>query len=245
MKKILIILSVLLLIAGCQPQPKELSEAEIDQIVDNITDPEHLYDIGQSMRFSRDDQQYDAIEYSMNDTVVLYIENYEDEDKMYNRQIFFYNNQPIFINEIGYRLSGDEEEQYQQKIYINNGVITSAYERIIEEEDIDTSINYKTTKVDIAQYDFDKPKNAVNQKGEFEMKFGEFLTIATDTYLILDNKKSKYTVALYIIEGDETLNTLFENKEALQGKTVFAYHEFVNMGGINRMLYKGSYFVSD
>lgn len=244
MNKILIILSTLLLMFGCQTQHKELSEAEIDQIVDNITDPEHLYDIAQSMRFTRNDEQYDATEYSINDTVFLYIENYEDEDKMYNRQMFFYNNQPVFINEIGYRPTDVGEEQYQQKIYINNGKVTSAYEGIIEEEDID-AINYKKINVDITQYDFDKPKNAVNQKGDFEMKFGEFLTVAKDTYLILDNKESKYSVALFIIEGDETLNSLFENKEALQGKTVFAYHQFVNMGGINRMLYKGSYFVTN
>jgi len=229
---------------GCQTQQKELSEAEIDQIVDNITDPQHLYDIAQSMRFTRNYEQYDATEYSTNDTVSLYVENYEDEDKMYNRQIFFYDNQPIFINEIGYRPTNDGEEQYQQKIYINNGKVSSAYEGIIKDENI-KNIKFKKIKIDLTKYDFDKPKNAVNQKGDFEMKFGEFLSVAKDTYLILDNKKSKYSVALFIIEGDETLNTLFENKEALQGKTVFAYHEFVNMGGINRMLYKGSYFVGD
>ncbi len=221
-----------------------MSEAEIDQIVDNISDPEHLYDIALSMRFTRDNEEYKATEFSKNDSVVLYIENYEDEEKMYNRQIFYYHLKPIFINEIGYRKVNDEDQQYQQKVYINNNQVSSAYEAIIEDETMQ-SPQFNKIEVDLSKYDFDKPKNAVNQLEDFEMKFGEFLVIEPESYLILDNPKSKYTVALYIIEGDETLNSLFENQEALQGKTVFAYHEFVNMGGIERMLYKGSYFVGD
>lgn len=244
MKKLIILSNLFLLFVGCKPQQKDLSEAEIDQIVDNISDPQHLYDIAQSMRFTRDDEQYEATEFSSHDTVSLYIENFENEETMYNRQIFFYQQSPIFINEIGYKFINNEEVQYQQKIYINQNHISSAYEGIIEEENID-NINFKTINTDLSKYDFNKPKNAVNQLEGFEMKFGEFLIVDRDSYLILDNPKSKYSVALFIIEGDETLNTLFENKEALQGKTVFAYHEFVNMGGINRMLYKGSYFVGD
>jgi hypothetical protein len=245
MKKLFILSSLLFLFISCQTQHKDLSEAEIDQIVDNISDPQHLYDVAQSMRFTRDDEQYEATEFSKNDTVALYVENYESEETMYNRQIFYYLQKPIFINEIGYKNINNQTVQYQEKIYLNNGKITSAYSGIIEDEENIDKINFDNINPDLSKYNFNKPKNAVNQQGDFEMKFGEFLIIDRDSYLILENKKSKYSVALYIIEGDETLNSLFENKEALQGKTVFAYHEFVNMGGINRMLYKGSYIIDN
>jgi len=243
MRYIIFTLSLIFII-GCNTNKKELSEIEIDQIVNSISDPEKLYDIALSMRFTRDGEQYEASEFSTNDTIVLYIENYESEEKMFNRQIFFYQNQPIFINEIGYKPVDGQEIQYQQKIYLNNNEITSAYEAIIEDENLE-SLKFKPIELNISKFDFNKPKNAVHQKGDFEMKFGEFLIIEPESYLILDNKKSKYTVALYIIDGDETLNTLFEKQNQSKGKTVFVYHEFVTMNGINRMLYKGSYFVED
>jgi hypothetical protein len=245
MKNQFIFSILLLLFIGCGPKQKKLSEAEIDQIVNNISDPEHLYDIAQSLRFTRNEEQYDATEFSKNDTIALYVENYENEETMYNRQIFYYLQNPIFINEIGYKHINNEVVQYQEKIYLSSGEIFSAYTGIIEDEENTDHINFEKFNPDLSKYDFNKPKNAVNQQGDFEMKFGEFLIIDRDSYLILENEKSKYSVALYIIEGDETLNSLFENKEALQGKTVFAYHEFVNIGGINRMLYKGSYIAEN
>ena len=42
MNKLLLLFSLSLFILSCQPEQKNMSEAEIDQIVDNISDPEHL-----------------------------------------------------------------------------------------------------------------------------------------------------------------------------------------------------------
>ncbi|MGV6860387.1 MAG: hypothetical protein ACWA41_01370 [Putridiphycobacter sp.] len=242
MKYLALMVGLLFVFSSCKTGSKELSEAEIDQIVTNISDPEKLYDISQSLRFTRADEQYDATRFSTNDTTVLYVENFDSEDKSYNRQIFYHENQPVFINEIGYKFTGDTEIEYQHKIYINNNAISAAYENIIDENTIDNP-NFKKIDVAIEEYDLSRPKNAVEQQGDFEMKFGEFLIIAPESYLILENKSSNYNVALYIIEGDETLNALFENPEEYKGKTVFAYHEFMTISGIKRTVYRGSTIV--
>ncbi len=238
MKKTFILIVCITMVMSCKEKENILSETEIDQIVNTITNPEQLYDIALSMRFTRNDEQYSALEYSKNDTVVLYVENFESDDISYVRQTYYYHKKPIFINEFGYKYINNEEKEYQKKIYINNGRVTAAYEGFYENLE-DTIPNFQHIETDLSQINFQKPREAVNQEGDFEMIFGEFLILESQSYLILENKKSKYNVALYITEGDQTLNALFERPEEFKGKTVFVLHEFSNDSGIERMHYKG------
>ena len=87
--------------------------------------------------------------------------------------------------------------------------------------------------------------HAIEQNGDFELKFGEFLTIEPQTYLILENKKSNYNIALYILEGDFLLDELYTYPEKYKGKTIFANHENINMGGVMRMVYRGGILIEN
>ena len=76
------------------------------------------------------------------------------------------------------------------------------------------------------------------------MKFGQFLIINPDSYLILENDKSGYNVAFYILEGDELLDELYANPDAYKGKTIKVNHEFMKMSGIERMIYRGGEIIN-
>ena len=88
-----------------------------------------------------------------------------------------------------------------------------------------------------------KPFNAIQQQGDFEMKFGEFLVMGPQSYLILSNETSKYDVALYIQQGDFLLDELYTYPKKYKGKTVFANYEFINENGVTKMAYRGGMLI--
>ena len=246
MKKInLIILILAAAISSCSGEKtNSLTEESIDKIVESILDSTTVYDINQSLNFSNDTEQYSVVEYSINDSALLYVESFSDIDREYTRQLYMNDGSVIFIKELGFRFNDNNiDEEYEQIIYLFDDNNQKAYDKILLEEDTEfTEIDISITKED---YDFQKPINAINQKGDFELKFGEFLTVEPQTYLILDNKESNYTIALYILEGDFLLDELYSYPEKYKGKTIFANHETANMGGVTRMIYKGGILIEN
>lgn len=227
-------------LAACSSGPSfDMSEEEIDEYVESVLDTAKIYDIAQGLRFSRDDESYQVTEYSQYDTVVLYNSMDETESSQTILNIYFKEELPIFIEEYIYEYPEEYSKVTERRIYLTGSDILQAYERSAEYETEIDEKEYEKVDLNYADYDFDRPKRAVNQEGEFEMKYGEFLIINPESYLILENEDSKYGVALYIMEGDMLLDELFAKPNDYLGKSIFVHHEFRMMGGIERMIYRG------
>ena len=233
-------MTALLLFSCSRNQEDSLTKESIDQIVDAILDSNRVYNITESLNFSNDTEQYSVTSYSEKDSSILYVESFSNPEYEYSRQLYLNDGKVIFIKELGYRYNAEGiDEEYEQNVYVLNENSIKSYEKILSNEDAEmTEIN-----LNLDQYDFKKPADALGQKGEFEMKFGEFLSIEPQTYLILENKESQYQVALYITESDFLLDELYMYPSKYKGKTIFANHESVNMGGIIRMVYKGGFLI--
>ena len=243
MKNIYILTAIFgLITTACTTTGKKLSKQEIDYAVEAILDSNQVYEIEQSLRFSNESEQYNVLEYSRNDTVILYVETFTSQELEYTREIYYQNGKAIFINENGYRyINQENEEQYQQNRYFLSGTDSITYDKVI---DFESPIEFKT--IDNAQeVNYNKPINAINQEKNFEMKFGEFLTIEPQSFLILENKESQYNVALFITEGDFLLDELYGNQAKYKGTTIFAHHEFSTIGGIERMVYRGGILIEN
>lgn len=214
----------------------------IDDIVKAILDTSQVYDIIQSPKYSRADEQYEVISYAQNDTTKLHIENFVSEKREYTRQLYYDNNKLIFLNETGYVLTDSSQQEYLNNTYfLGDGTqINYSNKTGFSSEDE----NYKLTESAV-KLELNKPFNAINQKENFEMKFGEFLVMGPQSYLILSNEVSKYDVALYIQQGDFLLDELFNNPEKYKGKTIFANHEFINENGITKMAYRGGMLIGE
>lgn len=234
------ILFIALTIVSCTNKNNQLSEKEIDHMVELILDSNQVYEISQSLRFSNDKEQYNVLQYSRNDSTILYVETLTSSDTEYTREIYYKDGSVIFINENGYRfINQDQEEQYQQNRYFFSEVDSINYDKIIDLEN--TQSFSEVSDVEIINYN--KPTAAIKQEGIFEMKFGEFLSIEPQTFLILENKESQYNVALFITQQDYLLDELFNNPGKYRGTTIFAHHEFSKIGGIERMIYKGGIII--
>lgn len=214
-----------------------MTEEEIDAYVESCLDPEKIYDINFGMRYSQNDLAYQVTEYRMNDTIVLHNINETSEFTQLNQNIFYKDDFPVFIEQYHWDFSGNELAYSEKKIYLTGDDVLKAYERTGNTDELNSK--FEETTVAFESFDFQKPKDAVNQEGDFEMKFGDFLVINPESYLILENEKSGWGVALYILEGDMLLDQLFAYPENYKGKTIEIHHEFMNMNGIERMIYRG------
>jgi ABC-type Fe3+-citrate transport system substrate-binding protein len=243
MKKINVIIILITLFAiACTNTSNKLSEQEIDEMVELILDSNQVYEVNQSLKFSNNAEQYNVLEYSKNDTTILYVETLTGKDKEYTRELYYNKGKVIFIIENGYRfINQDNEEQYQQKRYFLSINDSISFDKTINIED---SNDYVEMSI-LETINYNKPFNAINQKEGFEMKFGEFLTIDPQSFLILENKESEYNVALFITQGDYLLDELYENPAKYKGTTIFAHHEYANIGGIVRMIYKGGILIEN
>lgn len=243
MKNIITLLLISTTIFSCQSNLNDVTEKDIDKLVEAILDSNQVYDIAQSLRFSNDTEHYNVVEYSQNDTSKLFVESYFNNESEYTRQLYLNNGKVIFVKEMGYQFIADVEEEYELKIYVFDDEHQQVYKKILDPEaEVEPSFEkFNETLV----IDADKPKNAILQKGEFELKFGEFLIIEPQSYLILENKESNYNVALFIMEGDYLLDELYTNPEKYKGKTIFANHEFVTMAGVERMVYRGGILIEN
>ena len=232
-------LTFVLFIFACSSPPLDMSEEEIDAYIASVVDPEKIYDIRESLRFSKDDEAYEVTEYSNSDSVILYLTEYTTETDLRQLYIYYKDGFPVYIEEYYYEFPQEYYKVTERKIYLNGEDVMVAYERTANTDEGIEEAEFEEKDVPYTNYDLSKPKDALAQNGEFEMKFGEFLVINPDSYLILDNNKSGWGAALYIIEGDMLLDNLFENPDAYQGKTIEVHHEFMIMNGIERMIYRG------
>lgn len=236
----LLIISISVLLFSCHSK-QGLTEKQIDSIVESILDSNQVYDIAQSLRFSNETDHYNVVEYSQNDSSKLFVESYYDNESEYTRQIYLQNGKVVFVKEFGFNVVDNLAQDYEIKAYVFNETEQLVYKKTLDENEEGNFVKQdENIKIDIK-----KPKNAVLQKGDFEMKFGEFLVVPPQSYLILENKESKYNVALFIQEGDFLLDELFTNPEEYKGKTIFANHEFLTMNGVERMVYRGGILIEN
>ena len=234
-------LAFILFLCACTSSPLDMTEEEIDAYVASCTDESQVYDIRESLRFSQDDEAYEVTEYSRNDSVILYSTEESTVASQSFINMYFKDDFPIYQEEYTWEMDQASGEYLitERKIYFTGDDVLIAYQRSSDSEEELESEKFEEFDVEFATFDFIMPEQAISQSGDFEMKFGEFLVINPDSYLILDNDDSGWGVALYIIEGDMLLDELFANPEEFQGKTIEVRHEFMVMNGIERMIYRG------
>jgi hypothetical protein len=213
---------------------------KIDNLTKAIIDTSQVYEIVQSPKYSRTNEQYDVIDYSQNDTTKLQVETFVSEQKEYSRQLYYDNTKLVYASEMGYHLTDTSETPY-----IINTYFLGDGSQINYTNSTDFSMEsdaYKLSEIPV-KIELIKPFNAVRQQGDFEMKFGEFLVMGPQSYLILSNETSKYDIALYIQKGDFLLDELYTNPEKYKGKTIFSNHEFISENGVTKMAYRGGMLI--
>jgi len=246
MKNLLLVLSFLFLIACTDNRKKtslDVSEESIDKYIEEKLDTSQNFEIASGLRFSKGDETYTAEQFSQNDTVILCTEEIVTPTGVLLRNFFFKDDLPVYVEEYESIYSETSDLYRQRKIYFNGAIILKAYEKTASVEEELVKLPFKEITMTMNQFDFERPKNASMQQGDYEMKFGEFLVFDLESYLILENKESGWSVALYILKGDQLVDQLYANPDAYKGKTIHPYHEFMTIGGLDRVVYKGGYIV--
>ncbi len=223
----------------------EISEADIDAYVAVKLDASQEYSVAQSLRFSKENETYEAVQYLQGDTLVLYLETEQLTGKSISRNTFYKDGVPVYIDEYFSINTVDSEPFIQRKIYMDGANVMSAFERKSFTEGELELAAYNPVEVDLEYYDFDRPKRAVNQLDEFALQFEEFLIIDPQTYLILGNEESGYEAALFVAEEHPLLTEMNTDPTAYKGKTMHVYHQFVLTNGIERMLFIDGEIVAD
>lgn len=248
MKKHFLILSFFFLLFSCGGAPilsesLEVDEASIDKYIEEKLDTSQTYEIVTGLRFSKGEDTYASEQFSQNDTVILCTEEIVTATGVLLRNFFYKDNLPVYIEEYETINSFSADLYRQRKIYLNGAIILKAYEKSAGTEDELIKLPFKEITMTMNQFDFERPKDAALQQGDYEMKFGEFLVYDLQSFLVLDNKESGYSVALFILKGDELVDKLYADPEAYQGKTIHPFHDFMVIGGLDRVVYTGGYMV--
>lgn len=241
-------LVIALLMLGCGGEAEEkripINTNEVDTYVTEKLGEDQVYDVSQSLRFSRDNETYEVIRYMQNDTVILYMEIEVTQDEQITRQTFYKQGVPVYVDE--FIASNVNKDPFtQRKIYLDGASVLSAGQRSSSSETDLEFMEYGEFETTIDKFNFTRPDSAMNQTGDFEMKFEEFIIIDPQTYLILENDKSNYDVALFVTETTPFLDELMANPQAYVGRPVFATHQFVLMNSIERMLFIDAYFTDE
>lgn len=237
--RILIFCCVTLLFSCNGERTLDISKEEIDEYVAECLDTALIYDIIVGPRYSREDESYHVTQYSQYDTTILYATEEFSKESSCRMNVFYKEDLPVFVEEYITEYNESSTESIERKIYLNGRDIIHAEERkSLNEYEID-QVKFSQVDLNRDDYDLDKPGNALYQENEFEMQFSEFLIINPESYLILKNPKSGYSVALYILKGDDMLDELYAKPNQYKGKTVRFDYEFANMNGIERLIYKG------
>ena len=248
MKNQFIFLSFIFLLIACgervgQKKSLDVSEESIDKYIEEKLDTSQNYEIVTGLRFSKGEETYASEQFSQNDTVILCTEEIVTSTGILFRNFFFKNDLPVYIEEYETINTPTTDLYRQRKIYLNGAIILKAYEKTAGTEDELIKLPFKEITMSLGQFDFQRPKDAALQEGDYEMKFGEFLVFDLQSFLVLDNKESGWSVALYILKGDELVEELYANPEENQGKTIHPYHDFMVIGGLDRVVYMGGYVV--
>jgi len=222
---------------ACKGENKlEISANEIDAYVDEKLGDDQLYDVSQSLRFSHEAETYEVVKFMQNDTVILYMETIDSDDEQVVRQLFYKDGLLIFVDELIAR-NRINNPFIQRKLYLDGDVIVEAYEREANLEADLEFVDYKLVEVDQDGYDFSTPDRAMNQEGEFDLKFEEIMQIGDQRYLVLENSISKYDVALFLTEMTPFIAELEANSAVHKGRSIFVTHQFILMNSIERMLF--------
>jgi hypothetical protein len=223
-----------------EKQSLDIDEAGIDAYIAAKTDSSQIYDITRGMRFSRaNDYAYSAVRFSQHDTAVLYTELIEETHGITYRNLFFKEGLPVFIEETATHAQNGIVVCTQRKVYLNGAIILTALERTAPSEEELELVPFNEITMTRGQFDFERAEESISQTGDYEMKFGEFLILDQISYLVLENDESGFSVALFLMQGDELINQLYENQAAYQGKTIEIYHEFMFVNGMQQMVYMG------
>ena len=244
MKNISFLLLVVLF-ASCKGDmpAAEFEPNDIDAYVADKLDDSQIYDVSQSLRFSRDNETYEVVQYMQNDTVVLFLETHITQEEQIIRQFFYRGGILVFVDEsIGSNVA--EIPFTQRQTYFEGDKIVKSQQRSTEYEMDLKNLEFEKTEVALSDFDFQKPVNAMDQKGEFEMTFEEFIVV-DQTYLILENPESEFDVALFVNSAHPLLDKLFAVPADYVGKTIFVTHQFISMNGVERMLFVDAFFVKD
>jgi hypothetical protein len=224
-------------------------EKTINELAQQIENNIETYSKTESLRFTKGTiEQYEAVEYKNENGTVLISEIFSTQNSSYTRNFYYDNSNLVLIKEIGFNINEKEEYiPYENYVYYYNDGSSAAFTTDFNvadgEEKFDDMGNqvYDLKPIDLLSIHIDKNryKRAINQEEEFELKFGEFLIIEPQSYLILENEKSEYDCALYIDQGDSLINHMFDNQNLYKGKTIKVNHEFLTMNGVERVVYKG------
>jgi hypothetical protein len=234
--KTLPVLTFVFFSCGDSKPTLDVTEAEIDAYVAEKLESDQIYDIHQGPRFSReveeDLQSYEAVLYKQNDTLILSTEHEITATSETTRNIYFMQGLPVLVEEVKY--TDAEIPVTDRKIYLNGADVIAAYERTGPTFEDAALKKYEKSDGSIDDLNIERAQMAVEQRGDYEMKFGEFLILPQSQYLILENKKSSYDVALLILQDDELINKMFQNPDSFQGKTLKFKFEFATFdnGGI-------------
>ncbi|MCH2234793.1 MAG: hypothetical protein MK078_11140 [Crocinitomicaceae bacterium] len=219
---------------------KPMTEEEVDDYVLDKMQPDQVYDISVSPTYSRNDEILQVVLYEQNDSVVMVSEEKTTAEYYRYRSIFFKNNEPIYCDEYFEDMADIEEPYRERKIYIHNQEVNSGYERLAGWATGLDDVEYAKAEFELEDFDFDGYyKRAINQEEEFDMKFGEFMEMPEQTYLILENDESGWNTAFMIINSDPFLDNLYTQPDLYEGKSISVYPLFREIDGITRMIYAG------
>ncbi|MBN4082108.1 hypothetical protein JYT21_00230 [bacterium AH-315-B15] len=229
---------------SCSSAPSlDITEEEIDEFVASKLNEEEIYDITFSLRFSKGlDTIYESICYEQDSTLVLYAEEITSSVQQINRNTYYKEGLPIFVEEYEADYHTDDLLISERKIYLNGAEVIKAYQRQgINEIELEAN-DFKPYETTIDIFDFDQPADAILQEGEFALRFGEFLEIGASTWLVAQNEKSGYEIALLILTYDDMLVDMLQNTSKYEGASMNFYHTFFTQNGIDQMVYSGVEF---
>jgi len=236
-------ISALTLLTSCGDGNKKktvlpIDVESIDFYVSEKLDTSQTYEIINGLRFSKEQESYTVSQFSQNDTVILLTEEIQTANTTIYRNLFFKDDLPVYVEEYKITINGYTEHYTQSKTYFNGAIVLKAFEKSASTEEELEAIPFIEITTTMKNFDFDRPKNAALQEGDYKMQFGEFLDLGLQAYLVLENPKSGYNVALLILKGDALIDMLYANPKMYKGKTIYVNHEFMFIGGMEQMVYK-------
>ena len=225
------------LIIGCS---KPMTVEEVDDYVLDKMQPDQVYDISVGPNYSRDNEILQVVIYEQNDSIVMVSEEKTTAEFYRYRSIFFKDNEPVYCDEYYEDMADIEEPYRERKIYFHNQGLNKGFERSAGWATGLDDVEYAETEFELEEFDFDGYyKRAINQEGEFDMKFGEFMEMPEQTYLILENPESGWNTAFMIINSDPFLDNLYTQPDLYEGKSISVYPLFREIDGVTRMIYAG------
>ena len=260
MKHLFAVLLLGLLISACTETPEAIEQEPVDSsypvrdsfelaVIDKVNEIISMDSLLMipSLRYSSgENETYTVKQYfSEESTRLISVESYTSTTYK-GSNIYYSGGHPVFVNEV-VSVFEPGSESYLEKIVFLDGIdVHSAYAKTdFNEMPTFEDTLFTKTELEASSIDFEKPIRALQQKGEFEMYFDEFLLIEPQSYLIVESKDGSTNSAIFIKQSDELLDKMYESPKAYEGKRIWVNHYFEEMNGIERMIYNGAELISD